>query len=236
MSNFLFSSKKKRQHGYHKLCFYLLLVVILISALNQFGLIGRARALAHAYSLNTLVNKDKETIKLLMMQNKILSRRLSQVNNVVAKLPFKGHFSAVEFHSAELTNDGLAYKIITSGAEVFVNASGLVGFKSQSGSTYDTIRPITNKGMLVPVIDKSNHDYLAKGVGFNKKLIIISLTDAMHLEIGDILYANPVARGEFRDVPVARVADVQQSFDGEWMVAAEPMFWSSSLTQMFAVL
>lgn len=236
MSNFLFSSKKKRQHGYHKLCFYSLLVLISVSALNQFGLIDRARALAHTYSLNTLVNKDKETIKLLMMQNKVLSRRLSQVNSVKATLPFKGSFSAVEFHSAELTSEGLSYKITTSGAEVFVNASGLVGLKSQSGSNYDSIRPITNKGMLVPVVDKSNHDYLAKGIGFNKKLIIVSLTDTMHLEIGDILYANPVARGEFRDIPVARVADVQQSFDGEWIVAAEPMYWSSSLTQMFAVL
>lgn len=143
--------------------------------------------------------------------------------------------TSVKFKSVEISNDRMHYNVEKTDGDIFVNASGLVGVRSGTNSRHDQFRPITDKGMMMPVVDTAQIDYLVEGVGYNKKLQVVIFTEDMKLDIGDILYANPQGRKEFRGIPVARISDIQQKYDGDWFITAEPIFWSSSLTHLFVV-
>ena len=236
MSGFLFSSRKKRQATYQSAVFIVIVILLFASVLYHSNFIDRLQSWAYTIVEKSVIYRDREKLKLLMLENSVLKRRIAMSADQVNKTSFEVVKTAlVKFKSVEISNDRMLYNVEKTDGDIYVNASGLVGVRSGTNNRHDQFRPITDKGMMMPVVDTAQIDYLVEGVGYNKKLQVVILTEDMKLEVGDILYANPQGRKEFRGIPVARVSDIQQKYDGDWLITAEPIFWSSSLTHLFVV-
>ena len=236
MSGFLFSNRKKRQATYHSAVFIFTVILLFAGVIFHTSFIDRLQSWAYTVAEKSVIYRDREKLRLLMLENSVLKRRLGMSTDQVNKTSFEIVKTAlVKFKSVEISNDRMLYNVEKTDGDIFVNASGLVGVRSGTNSLHDQFRPITDKGMLMPVVDTAKIDYLVEGVGYNKKLQVVILTEDMKLDVGDILYANPQGRKEFSGIPVARVSDIQQKYDGDWFITAEPLFWSSSLTHLFVV-
>ena len=138
MSGFLFSSRKKRQATYQSAVFIVIVILLFASVLYHSNFIDRLQSWAYTIVEKSVIYRDREKLKLLMLENSVLKRRIAMSADQVNKTSFEVVKTAlVKFKSVEISNDRMLYNVEKTDGDIYVNASGLVGVRSGTNNRHD---------------------------------------------------------------------------------------------------
>ena len=236
MNGYIFSSSKRRAANISSLLFMASVILYALTVSYHFKLQDKVYLIGAYHSIGLGQSKSDVSVASLEIENKILRQQLSEASVSTIKKRWGIHLTLVKLNGIRIIDDQLYYLIDqVASPNVYTNVSGLIGVSVTLKDIGSVIKPFTNRGMMVSVVDKTGRDYLVSGMGYKNKLQVEMMDPNVHLQIGDILYTSSVRPIYPAGIPVARIVESSQTYDGNWGTKADALYWQSGLKLIHSI-
>ncbi len=235
MSTYLFSDKQKKSGKHQSYIFIFSLSFLCFFCLFKTGALNKIHANYLFYHSKYVQGKTTEQ-EVLQAKIDYLQSQLTLAQKTYQRRS-KPHWpielADVDLINIHLDQGVLRYQVSDCRECVLMNASGLIGF-SDHFQSQNMVKPITDSSIMLPVIVRgSGNNALVQGQGRKKLLAVHELDGMGKLQVGDNLLTSGIGGLFPKGIPVARVVEKSQNYDGESMILAEPFFWHANVQNLF---
>ena len=232
MAGYLFSDKRRRRTRRATLLFTSVIIITSLSALYALGIFTHLKEFWVRIEMTSTHPKDSRVLEL---ETKIsyLQSQLHEQKRIVKSPRWSTRFKSTVLSGVRIQDGQIKYLIKGCLDCVICNQTGLVGL---SDNDSEMLLPITDPSMSLPVMVKDKSvQLLLQGKGHKNNMSVHELTGMGAARVGDILITSSIGGIYPSGIPVAKVVEKNQNFDGEWLIKARPLYWDSSLQYLFAI-